>query len=124
MGHNPESISPHYEYSLHPSKKADLLIKDNEHNIIFGLKSFVIHQGSNKNIKFPMQIKWLNDEIENEFVDQVVAFATFIGYTQRAMDNWKKRLDDWLEKPKFWTKSGPKKLLKRYDLYYWIASRQ
>jgi len=130
MGILKEKITPTYSYQSCQSKrkkKADLLVCHNDWKIIFELKSFVKKQDSSKRESFPDQIKLMAQELQANHVDQIIALATFVGYGEKAMKNWKNRLGDWIRQANLQKNGiqgqqiGPKKLICKYKLFIWIA---
>jgi len=130
MGIPKEKITPTYSYQSCQSKrkkKADLLVCHNDWKIIFELKSFVKKQDSSKRESFPNQIKLMAQELQANLVDQIIALATFVGYGEIAMDNWKLRLEKWIREANLQKKGiqgqqiGPEKLIRKYKLSIWIG---
>jgi len=123
IGFQPNHIFPSYSYQSHQGEKADLFVNDCHHKIIFELKSFVRNQDAKKRKDFPKQINRLLDELNGGYVDQVIVFATFIGYGRQAMNNWASTLRNWLGNQTLWHQIGPQKILQQYELQFWMASK-
>lgn len=69
------------------SAKADLIIKTRDESIVFELKSFVLHQDSNKKDSYPSQIKALETIVNDNFCKQGITFTTFMGYSKKQIDS-------------------------------------
>jgi hypothetical protein len=97
--------------------KADLCARTKDGCIVFELKTFVIKQDSNKLKDYPNQIKRLETLVLRADVIQVVAFTTFLGYSEGQMV---KHLTRFFES-KTWNVVGPKQLLDPHPLFVVIA---
>lgn len=120
IGFDVKNIQTDYSYQS-TIGKTDLFSKDISHTNIYELKCFVKNADSNKKDEFPKQIQHLISEFKGKYVSQVIAFATFIGYSSQQMINWKLRLTEWLGNEILWDQIGPKKILQNYELEMWIA---
>lgn len=122
LGFQPNQISVTYKYHIAPRMRADLLLDDGKQKNLFEIKSFVSQQDRNKRRLFPKQINRMVQEYRAGYVNQIVAFATFNGYGQRAMNNWNQTLARWLRNTNFrWRQVGPQTLMPPYSLQVWVA---
>jgi hypothetical protein len=55
-------------------------------------------------------------------VQQIIAIATFQGYTIRQMINWQIRLAKWAPVAAGWQHLGPQLLSQRFTIQIWIAT--
>jgi len=113
----PDSVATNYNYP-NSKKKADLCVRAKLGDIVFELKSFVVDQDSNKKETYPGQIKRLEKLISHRSVLQVIAFTTFIGYSENRMGNYM----DLFFAHDSWDILGPRKLIGKYPLYVAITS--
>jgi hypothetical protein len=82
------------------------------------LKSFVSSQDAQKKKAFFHQITNLEQLITAPEIAQVIAFATFLGYSELRMANY---LKGFFQSPT-WDLIGPERLVEPYSLFAVIAS--
>ncbi len=111
------NIEPRYAYP-NSSGSADLGIKTREGVIVFELKSFVNGKSAAKEADYPKQIRKLAEVVSNREALQVIAFTTFIGYSEVSMMN---HVTKFFGKDP-WDVTGPSRLVEPYGLHLCIAS--
>jgi hypothetical protein len=122
VGFLPGQISPNYNYQSAPRIKADLISSDGIDRNIFETKSFVKNADGNKRPAFTNQLNKLLTELQKHYVDQIIAIATFQGYTVKQMNKWHNRLAIWAPHRRGWQHMGPRVLAQPFRLQIWIAT--
>ena len=117
LGIADSSIEPRYAYP-NSSGSADLGIRTREGVIVFELKSFVNGKSAKKEANYPKQIRTLARLVSNREALQVIAFTTFIGYSEVSMMNHVKKFF----KKGSWDVIGPSRLVEPYGVHLCIAS--
>ncbi len=116
LGYSADQIETNYRYP-ETGGKADLCVRI-DGCIVFELKSFVSGQDANKKQEYPKQIKRLEKIIESKSCNQVIAFTTFIGYSQQQMQNYLRSFFDSTK----WETFGPLKISEEDRLYVSIST--
>jgi hypothetical protein len=111
-------LDPHFNYPG-TNQKADLVARIRDSLIVFELKSFVEAADSNKMVEFPKQLRRLEGLLGSTNIIQVIAFVTFLGYSDQRMKGYLERL---FGKDQ-WHVVGPELAVKDGNLFLAVASR-
>lgn len=116
LGYPIECIDTNYKYPG-SGDKADLCVRDNS-DIVFELKSFVKSQDANKKQEYPKQIKRLEGILGSGHCKQVIAFTTFVGYSETQLRNYMRLFFTNAK----WITLGPSKISNNGKLYLAICT--